>query len=101
MCRQSSFNRCFVLTSLDSNKQSNPTASIDDIRELSNYEAALDKIGFGKFQWLLLFVCGLANASDAVEILCVSFVLPTAECDLNMTSADKGVLNAITFLGMD
>jgi hypothetical protein len=79
------------------------STTVDDAdqKELNNYEAALDKIGFGKFQWLLLFVCGLANASDAVEILCVSFVLPTAECDLNLTSADKGVLNAITFLGMD
>jgi hypothetical protein len=68
-------------------------------KESKNYEEALIKIGFGRFQYLLLFVCGLANASDAVEILCVSFVLPAAECDLNLTSADKGVLNAITFLG--
>ena len=43
---------------------------------------------------------GWANAADAVEILCVSFLLPAAECDLRMTSFDKGLLSAIVFLGM-
>lgn len=42
----------------------------------------------------------MANASDAIEILCVSFVLPSAECDLDMSTADKGLLSAITFAGM-
>ncbi|XP_076309058.1 synaptic vesicle glycoprotein 2C-like isoform X5 [Tachypleus tridentatus] len=54
--------------------------------------------GFGRFQWLLLLVCGMANASDAVEILCVSFLLPSAECDLHLTSSDKGWLSAIIFI---
>ncbi len=67
---------------------------------MNNYEEALKRIGFGKFHYLILIVCGLANASDAVEILCVSFILPTAECDLNMSTADKGILNSMTFLGM-
>ncbi|XP_076309060.1 synaptic vesicle glycoprotein 2C-like isoform X7 [Tachypleus tridentatus] len=56
--------------------------------------------GFGRFQWLLLLVCGMANASDAVEILCVSFLLPSAECDLHLTSSDKGWLSAIIFIGL-
>jgi VNT family MFS transporter (synaptic vesicle glycoprotein 2) len=46
-----------------------------------------------------LFVCGLANASDAIEILCVSFILPSAECDLGMTTKDKGFLSSMTFVG--
>jgi hypothetical protein len=50
------------------------------------YEECLSLIGFGKFQIILLIVCGMANASDAIEILCVSFVLPTAQCELNMSS---------------
>jgi VNT family MFS transporter (synaptic vesicle glycoprotein 2) len=42
----------------------------------------------------------MANASDAIEILCISFVLPSAECDLNLTTNDKGYLSAVTFAGM-
>ncbi|XP_035859494.1 synaptic vesicle glycoprotein 2B [Sander lucioperca] len=64
------------------------------------YEEAVDIAGFGLFHWLLLVVCGWANASDAVEILCVSFLLPTARCDLLLSSSDMGLLTASIFLGM-
>lgn len=66
----------------------------------SEYETALTTIGFGRFHWILLFLCSLANASDAIEILCVSFVLPSAQCDLKMSTADKGYLSSMTFAGM-
>ena len=71
-------------------------ANIDDCV----YEKCLLTIGFGKFHYFLLFVCGLANASDAIEILCVSFILPSAECDLKMSTSDKGFLSSMTFVGM-
>ncbi|XP_029289366.1 synaptic vesicle glycoprotein 2B [Cottoperca gobio] len=64
------------------------------------YEEAVELSGFGLFHWLLLVVCGWANASDAVEILCVSFLLPTARCDLLLSSSDMGLLTASIFLGM-
>ncbi len=48
----------------------------------------------------MLIVCGWANASDAIEVLCVSFLLPAAECDLKLTASDKGWLSAVVFLGM-
>lgn len=55
--------------------------------------------GFGLFHWLLLVICGWANASDAMEILCVSFLLPTARCDLLLSTSDMGLLTASIFLG--
>ncbi|XP_059190520.1 synaptic vesicle glycoprotein 2C [Centropristis striata] len=64
------------------------------------YEEAVEETGFGLFHWLLLVACGWANASDAVEILCVSFLLPTARCDLLLSSSDMGLLTASIFLGM-
>ncbi|XP_044050253.1 synaptic vesicle glycoprotein 2B isoform X3 [Siniperca chuatsi] len=64
------------------------------------YEEAVEEAGFGLFHWLLLVVCGWANASDAVEIFCVSFLLPTARCDLLLSSSDMGLLTASIFLGM-
>jgi len=65
-----------------------------------DYETAISNAGFGRFHYWLLFVCGWANASDAVEILCISFVLPAATCDFDLTSEDKGWLSAILFIGM-
>ncbi|XP_056137607.1 synaptic vesicle glycoprotein 2C [Lampris incognitus] len=64
------------------------------------YEEAVEEAGFGLFHRLLLVACGWANASDAVEILCVSFLLPTARCDLLLSSSDMGLLTASIFLGM-
>ncbi|KAL8622295.1 hypothetical protein ACOMHN_043299 [Nucella lapillus] len=56
--------------------------------------------GVGKFHAFLLLLCGWAVSSDAVEILSVSFLLPSATCDLHLSSQDKGWLNAIVFVGM-
>ncbi|XP_060891912.1 synaptic vesicle glycoprotein 2B [Labrus mixtus] len=64
------------------------------------YEEAVEAAGFGVFHYALLVVCGWANASDAVEILCVSFLLPTARCDLHLDSSDMGLLTSSIFLGM-
>ena len=76
----------------------------DDTEENGNgtvgsLEQALKLAGLGKFNLLLLFVCGLGQASDAIETACISFLLPSA-CDLNLTSDEKGWLNATLFLGM-
>lgn len=55
--------------------------------------------GFGKFHLILLIICAFANASDAIEILCISFVMPSAECDLKISTPEKGILSSMTFLG--
>ena len=55
--------------------------------------------GYGWFHYRLLLVCGWALSSDAIEVLSISFVLPPATCDLQLTSADKGWLTAIIFVG--
>lgn len=66
----------------------------------SPYEQVVSLVTFGRFHAMLYLVCAMANASDAIEILCVSFVLPAAECDLHLTSSDKGLLSSMTFGGM-
>ena len=82
-------------------KEKEETADIEITGSLNDsvYESCLSTIGFGRFHVFLLIVCGLANASDAIEILCVSFILTSAECDLQMTTSDKGFLSSMTFVG--
>ncbi|XP_072138411.1 synaptic vesicle glycoprotein 2C isoform X1 [Mobula birostris] len=79
-------------------------SEMSDLRENDEialtFEEAVKESGFGMFHMLLLVICGWANASDAVEILCVSFLLPTARCDLHLNTADMGWLTASIFLGM-
>jgi len=71
-----------------------------DDEDRHDFESALELAGYGRFHYWLAFICGWANASDAVEILCISFLLPSAECDLELTPARKGWLSAILFVGM-
>ncbi|XP_019729478.1 synaptic vesicle glycoprotein 2B [Hippocampus comes] len=77
-----------------------PHDADEGARARLSYEEAVEAAGFGCFHWLLLLVCGWANASDAVEIVCVSFLLPSARCDLLLSSSDMGLLTASIFLGM-
>jgi VNT family MFS transporter (synaptic vesicle glycoprotein 2) len=57
-------------------------------------------VGTGRFHYLALAICGLANAADAVEIMGMSLVLPAAEKDLALDSAARGALGSCIFLGM-
>lgn len=65
----------------------------------ADYENALLNAGFGKFHYLLLAVCGLIYLNSAVGITIISFVLPSATCDFQMTSEDKGWLTATPMFG--
>ncbi|XP_059609397.1 uncharacterized protein LOC132256844 [Phlebotomus argentipes] len=64
------------------------------------FEDALTKVTFGKFNCFLIFVCGMNLAAVLLETLGISFVTPVAQCDLELTNRDKGVLSAIAFVGI-
>lgn len=66
----------------------------------AEFEDAIVATGYGRFHYLVVAVGGLANASDAIELLCLSILLPAAQCDLDMNSEEKGWLNAMVFFGM-
>ncbi|XP_050540645.1 synaptic vesicle glycoprotein 2B-like isoform X2 [Daktulosphaira vitifoliae] len=56
--------------------------------------------GVGKFQYYLLVVCGGMFMTTALSLTSVSFVIPSAQCDLNLTSSRKGVLSGMSMFGM-
>lgn len=64
-----------------------------------DYENALVNAGFGKFHYFLLAVCGMIYTNTAIGITIISFVLPSAACDLKMSSSDKGLLTAAPMMG--
>ena len=66
----------------------------------SSFEEAVAATGYGAFHVRLLLLCGWAVSSDAIEILSISFVLPPATCDLQLTDQDKGWINSSVFVGM-
>ncbi|XP_053972712.1 synaptic vesicle 2-related protein-like [Hylaeus volcanicus] len=66
----------------------------------ADFETAIAAAGSGKFQFLLLLAVIPAAWAGGMDATSISIILPTIECDLKTTLFQKGVLNAITFVGM-
>ncbi|GAB0095015.1 hypothetical protein DMENIID0001_103410 [Sergentomyia squamirostris] len=64
------------------------------------FEDALTRVTFGKFNYFLIFMCGVNLTTVILETLGISFVNPVAQCDLELTNRDKGVLSAIVVVGI-
>lgn len=66
----------------------------------ASFETAITATGYGKFNYLLLALsipCGWASMMDTTSM---SYVVPAAHCDLNLDLQERGMLNAITYIGM-
>lgn len=66
----------------------------------ANFEQAIEMCGYGKFHYILLGICGLVSTSEEMDVISMSFILPSAQCDLNLNTETKGWLNSIIFIGM-
>lgn len=66
----------------------------------ADFETAIELTGYGKFHYILLAICGLVSMSEEMDVIAMSFLLPSAECDLNLDTQSKGWLNSIIFIGM-
>ncbi|XP_008296355.1 synaptic vesicle glycoprotein 2B-like, partial [Stegastes partitus] len=76
-------------------------SAASELQELSEqYEDIMEDCGHGRFQWTLFIVLGLALMADGVECFVVAFVLPSAEKDLCLSNAEKGMLGLVVFLSM-
>ncbi|XP_053984496.1 synaptic vesicle glycoprotein 2C-like isoform X2 [Hylaeus volcanicus] len=61
---------------------------------------AVDQTGFGKFNLKVMAVSSLIFMNVAFSITSIGFILPSAACDFQMTTMDKGRLSAAPMLGM-
>ncbi|XP_014215680.1 synaptic vesicle glycoprotein 2A-like isoform X2 [Copidosoma floridanum] len=63
-------------------------------------QKAVEQTGFGKFNLKVTAVSAFIYLNCAFSITSVGFVIPTAACDFQMTTIDKGRINAAPMLGM-
>lgn len=56
--------------------------------------------GYGFFNIAVLLSAGLCLMCVIIETMGMMFVIPAAQCDLNLDLAQKGLLSAISFLGV-
>lgn len=69
-------------------------------KEKADFEEAISLTGYGRFHYLLLTVCGFVSTSEEMDVISMSFILPSAQCDLKLNTHTKGLLNSIIFIGM-
>lgn len=73
-------------------------ASLESEETLAEqYESIMEDCGYGRFQWTLFTVLGLALMADGVECFVVAFALPSAEKDMCLSNANKGMLGKWKF----
>ena len=62
--------------------------------------AAIDTIGFGRFQLMLSLAVGFAFVADAMEMMILSILGPALRCtDWNISSYSQALLTTVVFLG--
>ncbi|XP_050328483.1 synaptic vesicle glycoprotein 2A-like isoform X1 [Bactrocera neohumeralis] len=76
--------------------------TVNRVREPGTYTftEALALTNFGKFNYVLIFISGLVTGTLVLETTSIGFVLPIAQCELQLTNRDKGILSAINFVGI-
>lgn len=85
------------------NKYSCPTLIVEaekGVSDKADFEGAIEQCKYGYFHVMLLAVCGFVSTSEEMDVISMSFILPSAQCDLNLTTHTKGWLNSIIFIGM-
>ncbi|XP_072338043.1 synaptic vesicle 2-related protein isoform X2 [Scyliorhinus torazame] len=63
-------------------------------------EDAVEAIGFGKFQWKLSVLTGLAWMADAMEMMILSILAPQLHCEWRLQSWQVALLTSVVFIGM-
>uniref|UniRef100_A0A8C5IWQ7 Synaptic vesicle 2-related protein n=1 Tax=Junco hyemalis TaxID=40217 RepID=A0A8C5IWQ7_JUNHY len=61
---------------------------------------AVEAIGFGKFQWKLSVITGLAWMADAMEMMILSILAPQLHCEWRLPSWQVALLTSVVFVGM-
>ena len=56
---------------------------------VSSCDDEVEKMGNHKFTYLAAMICGLGNASDAVELLAISFIIPNLDVEASSSAQGK------------
>ncbi|CAH3935028.1 synaptic vesicle glycoprotein 2B-like [Pieris brassicae] len=79
-------------------KTSNPSQRVNGESqetplEIADFETALDTAGYGRFSRSVLGACACAFFTTGVQNCVMSYVLPAARCELQLTTYQAGLIN--------
>ncbi|XP_058797394.1 synaptic vesicle glycoprotein 2B-like isoform X2 [Phymastichus coffea] len=76
------------------------TIEVKNKEKGADFETAIATCGYGKFHYLLFLTAVPATWASILDSSNMSMILPSAECDLELSLFHKGILNGITYAGM-
>ena len=81
-----------------------PYSKEDDIPKIDSplgytIDEALDKLGYGPFQFILFIFCGLIWMADAMELMILSVLSPAVRCQWSLSSVEEAFITSIVFIG--
>ncbi|CRK94623.1 CLUMA_CG008123, isoform A [Clunio marinus] len=89
-----------MVFSVDEILEKSKEKSIEDVDGV-DFNKALKKTKFGKFHYSLIIISGIFMASVFFETMGITYVLPIAECDLDITSKQQyGIISGVWFAGI-
>lgn len=68
--------------------------------EPATFEEAVTATKFGRFNIILACLSMLASLCALFDTTSMSYTFVAAQCDLDLSLSDKGILNSITYIGM-
>ncbi|CAG9824308.1 unnamed protein product [Phaedon cochleariae] len=87
-------------TPMGSRSSSNSNSEENLVSECGDFETAISVAGFGKFNLFLALIATFTGLATVFELRSMSYILPAAECDLNLSLEEKGMLTAVSLGGM-
>ncbi|XP_030643373.1 synaptic vesicle 2-related protein-like [Chanos chanos] len=77
-----------------------PQSAQESRTETFTVEDAVEAAGFGRFQWKLSMLTGLAWMADAMEMMILSVLAPQLRCEWRLPSWEVALITSIVFVGM-
>ncbi|XP_049813648.1 uncharacterized protein LOC126260363 [Schistocerca nitens] len=74
--------------------------SLGKMAEPCDFETAIAQTGFGWFNIMLMAAAFLSAMVCVFDTTAMAYVIPLSQCDLKLSSIDKGALNAIGYAGL-
>ncbi|KAM9793263.1 synaptic vesicle 2-related protein isoform 2-T2 [Syngnathus typhle] len=92
---------CVTIGGLTLGRRKSACASVvPPKQETFTLDEALDALGFGMFQWKLLFLTGFSWVADAMEMMILSILGPQLHCDWSLEGYKVALITSVVFAGM-